>query len=260
MKSAMKHTAVTCLVLLILWQLAVSLGQVNTSLFPSPLQVGAAFGELWTGGLAGSLSEASLLGNILVSLARFLMGFTLSAILGISLGLMLGLFPRAFAYVNPLIQLLRPVAPVAWMPFIVLWLGIGDIPAIAIIFIAGFFPVLLSTVKAVGALPAVYWKVAENFEMNRWQRIFKVILPGIFPQIMTSLQLALGTSWIFLVSGEMVGAQSGLGFLIMDAKNSIRPDALLAVILVIGGIGLVLNKLVGMAEHWVKKRWGLGNV
>ena len=260
MKDILKHSFIAILVILILWQLAVSLGQVNTSLFPSPGQVALALTELWGTGLSGSLSDVTLPWHILVSLLRFAIGFTLAALLGVGLGLLLGYFPKIFAYVNPVVQLLRPVAPVAWMPFIVLWLGIGDIPAIAIIFIAGFFPILLSTVKAVGTLPTVYWKVAENFGMTPWQTVYKILLPAIFPQITASLQLAIGTSWIFLVSGEMIGAQSGLGFLIMDAKNSIRPDALLAVILVIGVLGLMLNKLVGLLEHWVRKRWGLGNV
>ncbi|MGL4548054.1 ABC transporter permease [Eubacterium aggregans] len=260
MKDVFKHSFIAILVILILWQLAVSLGQVNTSLFLSPGQVSLALAELWGTGLSGSISDVTLPWHILVSLLRFTIGFTLATLLWVGLGRLLGYFPKIFAYVNPVVQLLHPVAPVAWMPFIVLWLGIGDIPAIAIIFIAGFFPILLSTVKAVGTLPTVYWKVAENFGMTPWQTVYKILMPAIFPQITASLQLAIGTSWIFLVSGEMIGAQSGLGFLIMDAKNSIRPDALLAVILVIGVLGLMLNKLVGLLEHWFRKHWGLGNV
>ena len=135
--------------------------------------------------------------------------------------------------------------------------GIGDIPAIVIIFIAGFFPILLSTVSAVNSIDETYIKVASNFELTKWENVTKVIFPASFPQIMNSLRLALGTSWIFLVSGEMVGSQSGLGFLIMDAKNAIRMDALMAVIITIGVIGFVLDFVIRSIERKVSKNYGV---
>lgn len=260
MREIIKHSAIAFAVLIAIWQLGIVLGGVNTNLFPAPLQVLDALNELWSRGLLGGSSDLTLPGHIAVSLGRFLVGYLLAAAAGIGLGLLLGYFPKAFAYVNPVIQLIRPIAPVAWMPFIVLWFGIGNIPAIVIIFIAGFFPVLLATAGAVGTIDPVYWKVADNFGMTGSQKIAKIVFPSIFPQIAASLKLAIGTSWIFLVSGEMVGAQSGLGFLIMDAKNSLRPDSLLAVMIVIGIIGLILDKLIGLLEKKVRTRWGVGNV
>ena len=134
------------------------------------------------------------------------------------------------------------------MPFIVLWFGIGNIPAVVIIFIAGFFPIVLATASAIQNLDPIYHKVAQNFGMKKGTYMIKVALPAAMTQIITSLRLALGTSWIFLVSGEMVGAQSGLGFLVMDSKNCLRPDALMAVILVIGVIGLLLDTLIRLIE------------
>ncbi|WP_455129848.1 ABC transporter permease [Pseudoramibacter alactolyticus] len=218
-----------------------------------------AFGELWTTGLAGGSSALPLPVHIGVSLGRFAAGYALAAVCGIGLGLLFGLFPGVFDYANPVVQLLRPIAPVAWMPFIVLWFGIGDAPAVAIIFIAGFFPVLLATARAVGQIAPIYWQVADNFGMNGWQKITKIVCPAAFPQIMASLQATISTAWIFLVSGEMIGAQSGLGFLIMDCKNAIRSDALLAVMMVIGVIGLILNKAVAAIEKRVQAHWGAGS-
>ena len=218
-----------------------------------------AFGELWTTGLAGGSSALPLPVHIGVSLGRFAAGYALAAVCGIGLGLLFGLFPGVFDYANPVVQLLRPIAPVAWMPFIVLWFGIGDAPAVAIIFIAGFFPVLLATARAVGQIAPIYWQVADNFGMNGWQKITKIVCPAAFPQIMASLQATIGTAWIFLVSGEMIGAQSGLGFLIMDCKNAIRSDVLLAVMMVIGVIGLILNKAVAAIEKRVQAHWGAGS-
>ena len=157
---------------------------------------------------------------------------------------------------NPSLQLLRPISPTAWMPFVVLLFGIGDLPAIVIIFIAAFFPVLLSTVSAVNKIDDMYFRVADNFGIKQPQLMWKVILPAAFPQIANAVHLALGSAWIFLVAGEMVGAQSGLGFQIIDARNNIRADILLATILVIGLIGLLLDFLIGLLEKRILKAWG----
>ncbi len=241
-------------VVVALWQLLVVVTHVSSALFPSPLDVVHAFRELATEGLQGSTSPLPLISHISISLLRFFAGYLAALVLGIGLGLLLGSFSSAFSYVNPILQVLRPVAPVAWMPFIVLWVGIGNIPAIVIIFIAGFFPILLSTVSAIQNLDPIYHKVAQNFGIHKGTYMVKIALPAAFSQIITSLRLALGTSWIFLVSGEMVGSQSGLGFLVMDSKNCLRPDALLAVILVIGVLGLLLDTLIRLIEGEVKCR------
>lgn len=243
-----KHGIITFLIIGIFWQLIITILQINPALFPSPAGVGKAFIELVTVGLKGSTSGLPLISHVSISLIRFFIGYLVAAVVGIGMGLLLGSFPTLFSYVNPLFQLLRPVAPVAWMPFIVLWFGIGNIPAIVIIFIAGFFPIVLSTTSAIQNLDPIYHKVAQNFGLRKGIYVLKIALPAAMSQIITSLRLALGTSWIFLVSGEMVGAQSGLGFLVMDSKNCLRPDALLAVIIVIGVIGLLLDTLIRLIE------------
>lgn len=237
-------------VFLILWQLIALVSGVNSALFPGPFQVFESYGELFSTGLKGSTSGATLWGHIGASLYRFFIGFLLSVVLGVLSGLLLGWFPSAFAYVNPVIQLIRPIAPVAWLPFIVLLVGIGDVPAIIIIFIAGYFQILLSTVAAVTGIDPTYLKVANNFGLSATKTVYKIVFPAIFPQIANSLHVALGTCWIFLVSGEMVGAQSGLGFLVMDAKNCLRSDALLATMITIGLIGLILDGLLRTFEQW----------
>ena len=230
---------------------------VNRALFPGPVDTLGAFGELFTSGLKGSSSSLNLWQHIGFSMYRFGIGYAIAVVCGVAGGIALGIFSTAFAFINPVIQIIRPIAPVAWLPFIVLVFGIGDIPAIVIIFIAGFFPILLSTVSAVNSIDETYIKVASNFELTKWENVTKVIFPASFPQIMNSLRLALGTSWIFLVSGEMVGSQSGLGFLIMDAKNAIRMDALMAVIITIGVIGFVLDFVIRSIERKVSKNYGV---
>lgn len=187
---------------------------------------------------------------------RFAAGYVSSVIIAVLLGLVIGRLPKVFQYINPAVQLLRPISPMAWMPFIVLWFGIGDIPAIVIIFIAAFFPVLLSTVSAVGGIDTIYLKVSENFGIRQPQIMWKVIFPASFPQIANGIHLALGTAWVFLVAGEMVGSQSGLGYLVIDARNNLRADILFADIIVIGLIGLLLDTLLKVAEKRIIKAWG----
>lgn len=232
-----------------IWQIIVSLGLYDPSLLPSPLAV-------WKG-IQSMISDGTLLEHLQVSLLRFLAGYISASVVAIVLGLILGLTPWLWGIVDPIVQVIRPVSPIAWSPFIVLWFGIGNAPAIVIIFLAAFFPVLLSTVGAVRKVDPTYLKVANNFELKGWRLVSKIIFPAVFPAIASGLHIAIGTSWIFLVSGEMVGAQSGLGFLIVDARNMLRLDLLLAGILFIGIFGLLLDRGVRAIERWVNRQWGI---
>ncbi|ACL74818.1 ABC transporter permease [Ruminiclostridium cellulolyticum] len=243
------HILVSFALILILWQGAVSLGYWNQALLPSPPDVGNGFLEL--------VSSGTLFAGVKSSMYRFFVGYLLAAFSAVTLGLVLGWFRNAWSFVNPVVQLVRPISPIAWFPFIVLIFGIGDLPAIVIIFIAAFFPILLATVNAVGKVDQTYIKVAKNFGIKQPMLLTKIVLPAAFPSIASGLHIALGTAWVFLVAGEMVGAQTGLGFMIIDARNNLRADLLLANILSIGIIGLILDSFIGLAEKQLLKRWGV---
>lgn len=245
---SLKRVIVSILLFIALWQIICWNTDFNPSLLPGPLRVWDALVEMFR--------DVRIFKDIRDSMYRFAAGYILSVLTAITLGLILGWFKRLFAYVNPVIQLIRPISPMAWMPFIVLLFGIGDIPAIVIIFIAGFFPVLLSTVSAVGNVDKTYLKVADNFDIKQPHILTKIIFPAAFPQIANGLHVALGTSWVFLVAGEMVGSQSGLGYLIIDARNNLRADMLLATVIIIGVIGLFLDTLIKMLEKKIFQRWG----
>lgn len=245
---SLKNAVISIAVLIGIWQLAYMLSDYSDALFPSPYQSLLALGEM--------IQNGTLFENIKTSMYRFFSGYVTSVVVAVVLGLILGRLPNVFKYINPAVQLLRPISPTAWMPFIVLLFGIGDIPAIIIIFIAAFFPVLLSTVSAVGSIDPIYFKVAKSFGIRQPQLTWKVIFPAAFPQIASGIHLAIGTSWIFLVAGEMVGAQSGLGYQIIDARNNIRADVLLATIVVIGVIGIILDGLLKFLESRIMKAWG----
>lgn len=235
-------------VLVILWELLAVSGLFPESLFPSPVRTAEALGR--------RISSGALLLDIGASMYRFFIGYITSVIAAVILGLLLGWFAKAWRYVDPVIQFLRPISPVAWLPFIVLWVGIGDVPAIVIIFIAAFFPVLLTTVTAVGNIDPVYLKISDNFGLGRAQTLLGIVFPAIFPQIANALHIAVGTAWIFLVVGEMAGSQSGLGYLITDARNNLQTDTLMAAIISIGIIGIVLDLLIRHAQQHVERIWG----
>lgn len=228
------------------WQFAASFWPPE--LFPSPLIVAGAFRELADMGVLWS--------HIGVSLARFATAYLAAILLAIPLGLFLGRNPLCRQAIDPLVQVLRPISPIAWFPLAVLWFGIGNAPAIFIIFLAAFYPVLLSTISAVVGIPPVYLKVANNFGAKPGTVFLRVIIPAAFPGIMVGLHIAVGTAWIHLVAGEMLGAQSGLGYMIVDARNFLRTDWIMAGMLLIGILGLAINQLMRIAESWLARRWG----
>ncbi len=243
------HMLGAAVLVLFVWQLIAGFGGWNEALFPTPWLVCAGLWEL--------LSEGILQADICSSLVRFALGYSSSVLVAMVLGLVLGWYRDIWAFLNPIAQVLRPISPMAWLPFIVLFFGIGEMPALIVIFIAAFFPVLLATISAVQGVDPVYLKVAKNFGIRQPEVLLKIVFPAIFPHIATGLHLALGTAWVFLVAGEMVGAQSGLGFLIIDARNNLRADLLMAAIITIGVLGLLLDSLVRMVESWIYRRWGM---
>lgn len=243
------NTVIGLSLLLALWEGVILSGRYERFLLPSPLDAFGAMSEL--------VASGTLLTHVTVSLYRFFSGYLAAVVLAIILGLILGWFGKIWGIIDPIVQVIRPISPIAWSPFIVLWFGIGDRPAIVIIFIAAFFPVLLSTISAVSKVDQTYLKVAKNFGIRQPQILTKIVFPAVFPFIASGLHIALGTAWVFLVAGEMVGAQSGLGYLIIDARNTLRSDMLLAAIIFIGIIGLLLDKAIKLLELWIGKKWGI---
>lgn len=230
---------------ILVWQAVIFFGDFNEALFPGPITVFGALVEL--------IKDGTLFVHIKDSMRRFAIGYVLAGALAIVLGLLLGRSRWIWPIVDPVVQLLRPISPVAWSPFIVLTFGIGDLPAIVIIFIAAFFPILLTTIKGVKNIDPQHLKLASNLQFNKIDVYRKIIIPAALPSIMNGLHLALGTAWIFLVAGEMVGSQSGLGYLIVDARNMLHLPNVLAGIVVIGIIGLLLDRLITVVQTGLKK-------
>ncbi len=221
----------------------------KSTIFPNP---GESFGAIL------ELAQTSRLWNdITASLFRVTWGFGLAAAVGIPLGLWIGWSARSFAALNPIVQGLRPISPIAWIPIAILWFGIGDLSAIFLIFLASIFPIMVGTTAAVQNIPQVYVRSASNFGLTGFDLFRRIVLPAAMPQIITSLRIALGVAWLVIVAAEMVGMQSGLGYLVSDARNmGKRYDLVVAAMILIGLIGIVLDVLVRQLQNFDEVRWG----
>jgi NitT/TauT family transport system permease protein len=225
------------------------------ALFPRPHDV--------LPGLMEVIENGMLQRYVVSSLFRVLWGFYLAAAVGVPLGLMLGWFPYFHQALNPLIQMLRPISPIAWIPVSILWFGTNVTGSIFLIFLASLFPITLAAAAAVKNIQPVYVRAAQNFGLSTFQLFRRVILPATLPQILTALRIALGVAWLVVVAAEMVVTDpqnGGLGYLIIDARNSgSRYDLVVAAMLIIGLIGLVLDLLVRQLEKFDEVSWGYGS-
>lgn len=235
------------LALLAVWQAGVIL--TNATIFPAPSAVARAIGQL--------ASKGVLWAYIGDSLRRVLWGYGVALLLGLPLGILLGWFPAAGRAVNPLIQMLRPISPLAWMPLAVIWFGVSEMAPIFLIFLASFFPIMVATMNGVRNVPSVYRLAGSNFGLSRFEILRHVVFPAILPRVLTGLRLALGIAWIVVVAAEMIAVDSGLGYLIIDSRNAgKRYDLVVAGMLVIGVIGLLLDVAVRRVETLKSVRWG----
>ena len=235
--------------LLLFWDLSVR--ATGSDLFPKPLEVLTGVVELARKGL--------LLKYIVASLFRVTVGFGLAVLVGVPVGLLLGWFQRLFLAFNPLIQVLRPISPIAWIPIAILWFGVDDRAPIFLIFLASVFPIVVSAMAAVQNIQQVYIRAARNFGLGQLQLFRQVIFPATLPQVLTGIRIALGVAWLVVVAAEMIAVNSGLGYLIIDARNAGRRyDLVVAGMLMIGLIGLVLDQLVRRLEKFDEVRWGYG--
>jgi len=232
------------------WEMAVRLE--TGSLLPGPFAVVRAIGELAANGL--------LWKHLVASLFRVTWGYLLAVLLAVPAGMLLGSTRRPEQAIGPYLEVLRPISPLAWIPIAILWLGVGDQAAIAIIFLASFLPLTLAVKNAVRRIPKVHLQAASNFGLGGAARVRKVIFPAIAPQLIVGLRLTMGIAWLVVVAAEMIAVNSGLGFLIIDARNAgNRYDLVVAGMVLIGMVGLGLDTALLRLERLPALRWGYAN-
>jgi NitT/TauT family transport system permease protein len=159
--------------------------------------------------------------------------------------------------VAPLLEILRPISPLAWIPIAILWFGVGDLSAVFIIFLGALFPITLTAMNAVKGVEIVHVNAGRNFGLRAPALLSRVIYPAVLPQLLVGLRLALGIAWLVVVAAEMIAVSSGLGFLIIDARNAgNRYDLVVAGMVLIGIIGIALDALMRSFERSKALAWG----
>ena len=240
--------ALVAAIFIVVWTVVWRAGVFHRSAFPSPLAV--------VRGFCVEIATGRLLSDSVTSLFRVTCGFLLAVALGIPAGVWMGQKLSARLAFLPMTNFFRNLSPLAWMPFAILWFGVGDAAAMFLIFLSVFFPVVLATMAAVGTIPLVYFHVAQNYGLRRFEKLTRVTLPAIMPQVITTLRVTAGVAWLVDVAAEMIAGRDGLGFAVMDARNGLRTDLLVVEMIVIGIIGVLIDRLLVQLTNVPSVRWG----
>lgn len=227
--------------LLAAWQAASSYGLVSAHTLASPLEVAHTF---WT-----LTANGELVGNLLVSLGRVTAGLAIGVSLGTALGLISGLSRGGEAVVDAPLQVMRAIPFLALVPLFILWFGIGETPKIALVALGTIYPIYLNLYSGIRGVDKKLLEAGTCFGLNRRQLIWHVVLPGALPSFLVGLRYALGISWLSLVVAEQINASSGIGYLIMTARDFLRTDIILVGLVVYGLLGLLADLLVRLLER-----------
>ncbi|MFA6064390.1 MAG: ABC transporter permease [archaeon] len=212
----------------------------NSFIFPGPLEV---FESLITLIFTGEIFP-----HILATLNRAIIGFLLGLILGSTLGYLTGMNKYIDAVLKPIIELLRPIPPIAWIPLAILWFGIGDASAFFIIFLASFFPVFTSVYFGVTSLPIVCERVSKNYSLTFSQKFVHIVFPFSVPYLINGCKTAIGWAWMCVIAAEIIASSQGLGYFIEINRFSLNTSSVISAMLIIGVIGLILQKVIQVIE------------
>ena len=248
MKSFIRGIAMP-LLLLIVWEAVCRGGLVSPIMLPSPSAIVIRWLE-W-------LRSGELLVDVLGSLGRVTSGFLLGAGLALPLGLFMGSSPRTYEYFNPIIQVLRPIPPIAWIPMSILWFGLGNPPAIFLISLGAFFPVLMNTISGVQNVDSIYLRAARNLGAGPSAMFRRVILPAATPYILTGIRIGIGTAFIVVIVSEMIAVNNGLGYRILEAREFMWSDKIIAGMVTIGLLGLAIDQIMNALNTYLL-RWHRG--
>lgn len=239
--------AILPLALLALWQLLSTSGVFSAVQLPAPSKVIEAGIDLWGRGQLGT--------HIAISTQRVIIGFSIGAVLGLVLGALVGLSRWARLLAGPTVGAIRAVPSLAWVPLLLLWIGIGEDSKVTLVAIGAFFPVYTTVSAALAHVDPKLVEAARSFGIRGLNLFTTVQLPAVLPSVVSGLRLALAQAWLFLVAAELLGASMGLGFLLTDSQNNGRTDRLLLAIVLLAILGKITDALVGLFEGWVKRRF-----
>jgi NitT/TauT family transport system permease protein len=248
---ALLATAVSFGAAAVVWEAFARSGLFAPALSPSLLAVAAA--------LARMIADGTLVLHVLYTLARILAGLGLAGLLGIPIGMLMGRFPPVERFVLPLVSVLNPIPSLAWVPIFIMWFGLGDAAAVALVFYAATFPIVLNTWTGVRSVSRLWLRAAAAMGADDRGLFTHVVLPGALPFVIAGLRQSFARAWIAVVGGEMIAATSwGLGWVIFDAKEFLNADVMIGTLIVIGVLGLAVERLAFQAlERRTVERWGM---
>ena len=230
-------SAATVIIIIAVWALITSLGFIEPLYLPSPLAVLQKFIDLAQNGYA----DATLWQHFSASIQRIFIAVILASLIAVPVGLAIGINPVARAIFDPLIEFYRPVPPLAYLPLIVIWFGIGELSKVLLIYLAVFAPIVVSTAAGVKHVDPIRIRVAQSLGATRWQIIRHVILQSALPDILTGIRIGLGAGWSTLVAAELVAATEGIGFMIQSASQFLVTDLVIAGILIIALVAYIIE-------------------
>lgn len=227
------------------WQIMSSSGNLNPVILPAPAKVLAIF--------IGLLKKGTLLENIIISLSRVLKGYCIAMLSGLILGVFIGLFEHARRFTDLVVQIIKPIPPIAWIPLVILWFGIGESGKVFLIFLGGFFTMLINVVDGIRQADVKLLEVSKTAETPFVKHVFRVIIPGAAPNIFTGLRVGLSSCWMCVVAAELVSSNTGLGYMIMNARQFGQTDVVIVGMLIIGLIGKLMDSILKIIESRVIK-------
>jgi sulfonate transport system permease protein len=231
---------VPCL-LLLAWWLGTDVGHAFTeNQLPPPRRLWSALAEL--------VRHGDYSRHVSASLRRVGLGFAVGASFGLVIGTLVGLSRLVERLIDPTLQAVRNVPSLAWVPFLLLWLGIDETPKVALIAIGAFFPVYLNLVSGIRQVDRNFVEVGEIFGLSRHALVLRIFLPAATPYALTGLRIGIGQAWLFLVAAELIASTRGLGFLLVDGQNNLRPDIMLVSILTLAVLGKIADSLLRFVE------------
>lgn len=230
-------------IIAVIWSIWGTNGETNTLIMPSLKDVFQTF--------CTDVADGSLLAALGISMKRVLTGYVISAVLGIGLGIVIGLSKHMQRLTNLVIQIIRPIPPIAWIPLVILWMGIGEGSKVFLIFLGGFFPVLINVTDGIRYTDKKLTEVAAVMETPRKKYITQLVIPAAMPSIFTGLKVSLGSCWTCVVAAELVASTSGIGYMISNARNFGQMDVVIVGMLPIGVVGKIMDVILNIIGKYV---------
>ena len=225
---------------IVVWIIMGNEGKLNPVVMPTLQKIGKTFKTLFLKG--------TLIKHCGISIGRVLKGYGISVALGVTLGILIGLSHHLERITQLLVQIIKPIPPIAWIPLVILWFGLGESGKVFLIFLGGFFTILVNVIDGIKQTDERLVEVSKVMEIPLWKHIFKLVLPGALPNIFTGLRVGLTSCWMCVVAAELVSSTTGLGYMIMDARQYGQTDVVITGMITIGLIGKIMDSLLHLIE------------